>query len=847
MISIRTRLIVLICLLIAVIDMLSCLFFFVHTKRVQEAMFKKLGISLATMLAQDNEVKLSLSHAQPAFLNASLQRISSFDRDKEIGYWRIMNTQSVVIEEKSPWVDVDIKKIPAVAYSQDSDISLTNQVWTRGGEHGVKSSEGLDTPFINTIATASGEVFYDFSAPVFEKRTFSEEAFATQILGEDNIPAETKQRILGFVQIGFSTRELHEKIREVILYGIIPLGFGIIAGGAFVTVFLTKQIVSPLKHLASITLDIAGGNLSRTVDVRSGDEIGQLSMNFNQMTKSLEKSYADLKLEIVGHKHTEGLLQYRLKIEELIATISANFINLAPQEVDAGINRALKIIGEFACVDRSYVFQYSDTERKKLDNTHEWCAERIEPQIDKLKGLPVNHFPWGMEKLERFESIHVPRVADMPESAKAEKELQESQSVQSFMIVPMVYGGTLVGFLGFDSVRLEKTWTEEDIALLKMIGEIFVNTLERKRAEERIKHHVQRLTTLHTMDQAIISSLDLHVILNIFLEQVTTKLGVDAANILLLNPQTQKLECAASHGFRPETVASLSVHGGKHHASRAMLERRIIYVSKMSDIKNSPQFAELLEGEKFIVYYGVPLITKGQVKGVLEIFHRSPLNPDQEWFDFLEAIGALAAIAIDNASLFEGMQRTQEELMLAYDVTIEGWSKALDLRDKETEGHSQRVTELTVKLARRLNMSDSELIHVRRGALLHDIGKMGIPDGILLKPGQLNDEEWEIMRKHPVYAYELLYPISYLRPALDIPYCHHEKWDGTGYPRGLKGEYIPLSARIFSVVDVWDALCSDRPYRPAWPEEKTREYIKELSGKQFDPKVVEGFFELLNG
>ena len=784
MISIRTRLIVLICLLIAVIDMLSCLFFFVHTKRVQEAMFKKLGISLATMLAQDNEVKLSLSHAQPAFLNASLQRIASFDRDKEIGYWRIMNTQSVVIEEKSPWVDVDIKKIPAVAYSQNSDMSLTNQVWTRGGEHGVKSSEGLDTPFINNIVTSSGEVFYDFSAPVFEKRTFSEEAFATQILGEDNIPAETKQRILGFVQIGLSTRKLHEKIREVILYGIIPLGFGIIAGGAFVTVFLTKQIVSPLKHLASITLDIAGGNLSRTVDVSSGDEIGQLSMNFNQMTKSLEKSYADLKLEIVGHKHTEGLLQYRLKIEELIAAISANFINLASHEVDAGINRALKIIGKFGRVDRSYVFQYSDTERKKLDNTYEWCAEGIEPQIDKLKGMPVNHFPWGMEKLERFESIHVPRVADMPESAKAEKELQESQSVQSFVIVPMVYGGSLVGFLGFDSIRTEKTWTEEDIALLKMIGEIFVNTLERKQAEERIKHHVQRLTTLHTMDQAIISSLDLHVILNIFLEQVTTKLGVDAANILLLNPQTQKLECVASHGFRPETVASLSVHGGKHHASRAMLERRIIYVSKMSDIKNSPQFAELLEGEKFIVYYGVPLITKGQVKGVLEIFHRSPLNPDQEWFDFLEAIGALAAIAIDNASLFEGMQRTQEELMLAYDVTIEGWSRALDLRDKETEGHSQRVTEMTLELARAFCVNEEELPHIRRGALLHDIGKMAIPDNILLKPGPLTEEEWTIMRKHPEYAYQLLSPITYLREALAIPYCHHERWDGSGYPQG---------------------------------------------------------------
>ncbi len=464
MISIRTRLIVLICLLITVIDILSCLFFFIHTKNAQETVFKKLGISLATMLAQDNEVGLALDHAQPAFLGTPIKRVQAFDRDKEIGYWRIANTQAVMVEEKAAWCSIQSNEIPA--------------------RDDYKSS---DSPHINRIISSSGEIFYDFSVPVFEKRTFSEEAFATQILGEDNIPAETKQRILGFVQIGLSTRKLNEKIREIILYSIIPMGLGIIGGGVFITFFLTRYIVSPIKHMANVTLDIAGGNLSRTIDVRSGDEIGLLSMNFNQMTKSLAKSYADLKLEIVGHKHTEGLLQYRLRIEELIATISANFINLSPQEVDAGINRALKIIGEFGGVDRSYVFQYADTERKKLDNTHEWCAEGIEPQIDKLKGMPVNHFPWGMEKLERFESIHIPRVADMPESAKSEKELQESQSVQSFVIVPMVYGGLLFGFLGFDSVRNEKKWTEEDITLLKIIGEIFVNALGRKQSWEMLQ------------------------------------------------------------------------------------------------------------------------------------------------------------------------------------------------------------------------------------------------------------------------------------------------------------------------------------------------------------------------
>jgi putative nucleotidyltransferase with HDIG domain len=194
--------------------------------------------------------------------------------------------------------------------------------------------------------------------------------------------------------------------------------------------------------------------------------------------------------------------------------------------------------------------------------------------------------------------------------------------------------------------------------------------------------------------------------------------------------------------------------------------------------------------------------------------------------------------------MFNDLQRTTVELALAYDTTLEGWSSALDLRDHETEGHTQRVTAMTLRLARSLGIPDAELVHMRRGALLHDIGKMGIPDKILLKPGPLTDEEWVIMKKHPVYAYELLSPIPYLRSALDIPYCHHEKWDGSGYPRGLKGEQIPLSARLFAVVDVWDALRSDRPYRRGWDEERVAQHIADGSGTHFDPKVVAAFQQL---
>jgi putative two-component system response regulator len=190
------------------------------------------------------------------------------------------------------------------------------------------------------------------------------------------------------------------------------------------------------------------------------------------------------------------------------------------------------------------------------------------------------------------------------------------------------------------------------------------------------------------------------------------------------------------------------------------------------------------------------------------------------------------------------LQRANQELAQAYDDTLKGWSLALELRDNETQGHSERVTQRTLQLARIMGVANDDLIHVRRGALLHDIGKMGIPDSILHKPGPLTEDEWKIMRKHPIYAYDLLFPIAYLRPALDIPYCHHEHWDGSGYPRGLKAETIPQAARIFAVVDVWDALCSKRPYRDPWPIEQVTSYIREKREILFDPQVVDVFLNL---
>lgn len=371
-----------------------------------------------------------------------------------------------------------------------------------------------------------------------------------------------------------------------------------------------------------------------------------------------------------------------------------------------------------------------------------------------------------------------------------------------------------------------------------------IDATERRRAEERARRHLEGLAVMRDVDMAIAGSLDLRVALDAILDRLAGHLRVDAAVVLLFNPRTNTLEYAAGRGFRTPALKGTRVLVGEGHAGRAVLERRTVHIPNLSEAPGLLVRSPLLAGEGFVACIAVPLVAKGQVSGVLEVFHRAPLHLDREWLGFLESLAGRIAVAIDNATLFSGLQRANVELAVAYDTTLEGWSRALDLRDRETEGHTARVTELTLLLARDMGMSDEELVHVRRGALLHDIGKMGIPDSILHKPGPLTEEEWEVVRMHPVYAYTLLSPIAYLRPALDIPYFHHERWDGTGYPRGLKGEEIPLAARVFAVADVWDALRSNRPYRPAWTREQALAYIREQPGRHFDPRVAEAFLRL---
>jgi PAS domain S-box-containing protein/putative nucleotidyltransferase with HDIG domain len=373
----------------------------------------------------------------------------------------------------------------------------------------------------------------------------------------------------------------------------------------------------------------------------------------------------------------------------------------------------------------------------------------------------------------------------------------------------------------------------------------------RVRAAEEVVHlnaqlerRLQHLQALRRIDMAITNAIDVGLALDIFLEQVQADLGVEAAGVLLYEPHGQTLQPTAGRGF-DVPLSPLPVRLGEALAGYAALEQRTVHVPDLRVDERVGASVDHAGQLGFVGYWAVPMLTKGQLQGVIELYTRRPLVPDTEWFEFLETFADQGAIAVESAQLFRSLERSNVELQLAYDRTIEGWAYALDLKDEETAGHSKRVTRLTVRMAQRIGMDARDIVHVQRGALLHDIGKMGVPDSILLKQGSLTPEEREEIERHPVYAFELLSPIEFLRPALDIPYCHHEKWDGSGYPRGLSGEQIPLPARIFAIVDVFDALTSDRPYRAAWPLDRTLAHIEAQSGSHFDPALVAVFLELV--
>ncbi len=412
--------------------------------------------------------------------------------------------------------------------------------------------------------------------------------------------------------------------------------------------------------------------------------------------------------------------------------------------------------------------------------------------------------------------------------------------VSSLLLVPLIVDDRVIGMLEVGSYR---PWSEDDVRIMVALAEIAAYAIQRESLSEQKEQQLQRLNALREIDRMIIGNFDLPSTMHFLISQITMQLEVDAVDVLLTAEKSSIITYEVGSGFIQSQDRETLLTFNPGPAEWVVVNNQPVFLPDVRISKWKDFFKELVV-EKFTSYYAVPLNSKGRCVGVLEVFRRSMRKVNQEWEEFFGALAQQTAIAIENGQLVDKLTRANREMSFAYDRTIEGWARALDFRDRITGEHSQKVKEWTLILAQAMGIRDpEELAQIRRGAILHDIGKIGVPDIILNKHGKLTEEEWVTMRQHPNFAKDMLYPIEFLRPAIDIPYSHHEKWDGTGYPQGLKELEIPLVARIFAVIDVFNAITSQRPYSQPWPVEKALAYIREESGKHFDPDVVDMFIK----
>lgn len=433
-------------------------------------------------------------------------------------------------------------------------------------------------------------------------------------------------------------------------------------------------------------------------------------------------------------------------------------------------------------------------------------------------------------------AIVVPDVRAQP-TIRYDGEISEMRAGGSAVAAPLVVKGCAIGVIAIDTTATEDAFSESDLHLLEALASPAALAIENSQLFEDTRRRLAELEIMQSIASALRIAQAPDEVFPIVLVQLINLLGVGSALVDLIEPASGEIVTQLAHGvWAPMTGRRTPITAG---GSGRVIATGQPYISTDVIADGLVAFPDLIGDLRAAIC--VPIVAMHQPIGTLWIGRVTPLSGEE--VNLLVAVGEMVGNTIQRMKLHEQTVRQADELAAAYDLTLEGWAKALELRDKETEGHSRRVTELTLQLAHRIGVPAAEMANIRRGVLLHDIGKMGVSDQVLKKTGLLDDHEWHEMRKHPQYAYELLYPITYLRPALDIPYCHHEKWDGQGYPRGLQGKQIPLAARIFAVVDVYDALSNDRPYRAAWPKRRVIEYLRNESGKHFDPEVVEVFIE----
>jgi PAS domain S-box-containing protein len=422
---------------------------------------------------------------------------------------------------------------------------------------------------------------------------------------------------------------------------------------------------------------------------------------------------------------------------------------------------------------------------------------------------------------------------------------QPFKNLKATACVPLQIEGQILGSLW---IGRKTMITKEDLRILSALAHITASALHRSMLYENTRQYAEQVAYAAEVGKTLTETLQLEEIYN-RLAHALLKMLPNLCTVMILRYNSQRdtftYAYALHDGSRVEKEEIPSLQRflpGDSAFTEIVRTRRPLVINDLKRDNATRIIAVELNARSGLF---APLVSKGEVLGILQVHSYEKNRFTDSDVEMFALIGNTAAIAFQNAHLFEDLHQSHEELTEAYEATLDGWARALDLRDSGTSGHTRRVVELAVELGRFMGLSHEKLVLLRRGALLHDIGKMGVPDDILKKTGPLTDSEWVMMRNHTTNAYSWLSPIPFLKPALDIPYCHHEKWDGSGYPRGLAGEEIPLAARIFAVVDVWDALLSDRPYRKAWAQGEVVEYMRQQRGKYFDPKVVDAFLAMV--
>lgn len=455
-------------------------------------------------------------------------------------------------------------------------------------------------------------------------------------------------------------------------------------------------------------------------------------------------------------------------------------------------------------------------------------------------GSPLSRGPSGRSVATAREHIFPDFTLDP--SVAPWREKLDRYELRSGYAAPLIHQREVLGNITLYSEK-SGFFTGWKAEILKDLAPLLAAELSARLAHADSLQRLGLLEALRRIDLQIITDPKPEKVVEQVLSEMMKHLLIEAACLLQLEDGDQARPILG-YRFGEQLPRSRLPFRSKLYEDVSSKREPIIVEDIAKSYREIP-LSDFYLRQGYVWYCGVPLFVTAHFFGILELVSRKPIYPTPSWLATLDTFAGQCSIGLELACSAAKLRESEEQLRIAYDATLEGWTRALEMRDCETAGHTRRVTELTERLARESKMDENEIVQVRRGALLHDIGKMGVPDSILRKLGPLTDEEWQIIRQHPVFARDWLWPIEYLRPAIPIPYCHHEKWDGSGYPQGLRGEEIPWPARIFAVVDVFDALSSDRPYRKAWPREKVFAYIREQEGRHFDPRAVELFFDVI--